>query len=284
MTLGTTACAAILSFSAVWVALSRPPLRSRALPPRATDSIGPSELSRIAEAHGRVRWVPSWILSAGTAVLVGWLWLRLGLSIVVVLLALAAGAAALRHLLRTLDMRRERRQRQQAVLELCDAISAELRAGLPVTSALANAVGSRAEWSPLASAARGGGDVATALRRSSVASGAEDLRILAAAWEVASHSGAALAAILDRLAGVLRSQEEARAEVVAALGPPRATAKMLAVLPLFGIALGMTMGAQPLQFLLATPAGLVCLTVGVTLAFAGVCWVERLASTAESAA
>ncbi|MGI8433519.1 MAG: type II secretion system F family protein [Nocardioidaceae bacterium] len=284
MRLEATLWAATLSFSAIWVALSRPALQSRVVRPHSPATGDSSVRLRLSAAHRRVTRVRWRTLSVATGVLVVWLWLRLGPSIVVILLALTAGTAAVRRLLTTLQLRRERRERQQAVLELCDALGAELRAGLPVTSALANAVGSRAEWSSLSSAALAGGDVVTALRRASHDFGAEDLRVLAAAWEVASHSGAALAVVLDRLAGVLRTQDEARAEVVAALGPPRATAKMLAVLPLFGIALGMTMGAQPLRFLFATPAGLVCLTTGVTLAFAGVCWVERLASTAEASA
>jgi tight adherence protein B len=90
-----------------------------------------------------------------------------------------------------------------------------------------------------------------------------------------------LAQVLDRLAAGLRSDDEARAEVTAALGPPRATAKMLAVLPVFGLVLGSSMGARPIDFLLHTGPGLGCLLGGVCLALLGVSWVERLATAAE---
>ncbi len=170
-----------------------------------------------------------------------------------------------------------------AVVELCDALAAELEAGLPAVTAIERACAPWPRLAEVANAARLGDDVAEALRRAAAAlPGGRSLRAVAAAWDVAARSGAALAVVLARVAAGLRSDEEARAEVTAALGPPRATAKMLAVLPGFGIALGMSMGADPLSFLLGSGAGLVCLTGGTVLALAGVWWVERLASAAEA--
>ena len=64
--------------------------------------------------------------------------------------------------------------------------------------------------------------------------GAEGLRLVAASWHVSGRSGAGLAAVLDRVGAALREDEEAHAEVTAALGLPRATAKLLAGLPLVG--------------------------------------------------
>ncbi len=104
---------------------------------------------------------------------------------------------------------------------------------------------------------------------------------MAAAWEVAGSSGTALASVLDRTARGLRDDDDARAEVLAALGPPRATARMLALLPLFGLALGASIGAHPIEFLVGTSWGLGCLFGGVGLALVGVWWVERLAAAAE---
>jgi tight adherence protein B len=178
--------------------------------------------------------------------------------------------------------RRVRQQRRVAVVELCDALTAELEAGLPAPTAMKRACLTWPELSDIASRATLGDDVVAALRQRAAASpGAEGLRSVAAAWEVAGRSGAALAVVLGRVAAGLRSDEAARAEVTAALGPPRATAKMLAVLPLFGVALGASMGADPIGFLLGSGAGLVCLAVGTALALAGVWWVEQLASAAE---
>ena len=186
-----------------------------------------------------------------------------------------------RGLTRAWRFRRERRGRQVAVIEVCDALAAELLAGLPAGRALERACEGRSDWAPIVSAATLGGGVAEAMRRAARVPGAEGLRAVAAGWEVSGSSGAALAAVLERIAAGLRSDDDARAEVTACLGPVRATATMLAVLPVFGLALGSSMGARPVAFLLSTDAGAGCLILGLALASAGVLWVERLASAAE---
>jgi tight adherence protein B len=174
-----------------------------------------------------------------------------------------------------------RRMRQESVIRLCDSLAAEVRAGLPAWTAVARACSETAELAAVASAARLGGDVADALHRCGGLPGAEGLRAVGAAWQVAGSTGTGLAAVLDRIAAGLRSDDEARAEVRSALAPPRATARLLAVLPVFGIGLGWSIGADPVRFLLGTPWGLGCLSCGVVLALAGLWWVERLASAVE---
>jgi tight adherence protein B len=201
-------------------------------------------------------------------------------------LALAGGAVAVGWVSSRLLAgwrRREARSRSRvAVIEFCDALSAELEAGLPAVTAMERAGASWLPLSSVVSAAHLGDNVAEALRSVATSTpGADGLRSVAAAWDVAARSGAALAVVLARVAAGLRCDEEARSEVVAALGPPRATAKMLAVLPLFGIALGMSMGTHPLTFLLQTTVGVVCLVTGTALALAGLWWVERLACAVE---
>lgn len=178
--------------------------------------------------------------------------------------------------------RRMRVRRAAAVIELCDALSAELRAGLPALVAIERAAGVWSGWAPITTMARIGGDVPGALRAASTDPGAGGLGTLAAAWEVAERSGAALADVLDRIAAGLRSDEDARAEVVAALAAPRATAKMLAALPIFGLGLGYSIYADPLDFLLHTTVGLGCLGAGVTLALVGLSWVEHLADAVDA--
>jgi tight adherence protein B len=164
---------------------------------------------------------------------------------------------------------------------MCDAFAAELEGGSPAGTALERACAPWSELAGVSAAARLGDDVGAALRRSAQLPGAEGLRAVAAAWDVAARSGAALALVLTKVAGGLRSDEEARAEVAAELSSPRATAKLLAALPLFGIGLGLSVGAEPLRFLLHTTAGLVCLSAGVALALLGMWWVEHLSSAAE---
>lgn len=211
-------------------------------------------------------------------VAIGWGGARLGLagsSTVVVLLVVRRLRAGSR-------LRRTRHATQVAVIELCDGLACELKAGLPTSRALELACGADPAWRPVAAAARLGGDVAEALRAVATRPGARGLDAVAAAWEVAARSGAALADVLDRVADALRHDQEARAEVTASLAAPRATAKMLAVLPVFGLGLGASMGAQPLGFLLGSPVGLGCLSAGLVLALSGLLWVERLADAAEA--
>ena len=71
--------------------------------------------------------------------------------------------------------------------------------------------------------------------------------------ESAEESGAAFAALTERLADSLRADEAIHRQTEASLAGARSTARILAALPVFGIALGYALGAHPLTFLTATP-------------------------------
>jgi tight adherence protein B len=184
-------------------------------------------------------------------------------------------------LLRRAQARRARLRRRAQVVSMCDALVAELQSGQPPAFAVSTVA---REWPDLESvrdAARLGGDVPLALRHISCRPGGEPFAQVAAAWEVAARSGAGLAEVLDRLSVVLRADEEVRREVAASLASPRATATMLAVLPIFGIGLGTAIGADPLAVLTGSLPGAACLAAGCLLAGAGLFWVERIADRAE---
>lgn len=100
---------------------------------------------------------------------------------------------------------------------------------------------------------------------------------VATAWRVADVTGAPLADLLDRLEVDLRSLERVRLAAAAHAAGTRATAGLLVVLPVAGIAVGYGMGADPLRVLLHTPVGAACATVGVLLQVAGIVWTSRLA-------
>jgi tight adherence protein B len=144
------------------------------------------------------------------------------------------------------------------------AVAADVACG-PTSDALAAA----------ASAALLGGDVAAALvaQPSAVA---ETLRGLAACWQVCTDVGSGLARAVDRLEEGLRAGEAHRRAVSAELAGPRATAQLLAALPLAGIGLAAALGAHPLKLLLHTPVGLCCLAAGLMLDAMGVLWTRRL--------
>jgi tight adherence protein B len=188
-------------------------------------------------------------------------------------------------LLRRRAAERAAGKRRAGVIELCADVAGELRTGRLPNDVLARAV-AESTWltgpgmpgaaAGLLAAARFGGDVPEALRRAATAPGAEGLAWMAACWQVALDSGTRLAEGLDRVAGALRAEERQREELAAQLAGPRSTAVLLAVLPVFGVALGTAMGASPLHVLLHTPAGLGCLVAGAALEGAGLAWTARI--------
>lgn len=202
-----------------------------------------------------------------------------GMLLAVAAALLVAGGAWLHASARR---RRAAERGRRETIEACDALSAEMRAGQAASRALHRAAEQHPALWPAARACLLGGDVPAALRRHANSPGCTGMAAVAAAWQVAEGSGAGLVGALDRVAEALRADDATRAEVTAALSPARATARLLAVLPAFGLLLGSGLGGDPLGLLLRTPAGNGLLLAGVALALAGTFWVERLALRVES--
>ena len=74
----------------------------------------------------------------------------------------------------------------------------------------------------------------------------------------------------------LRGLDRVRLTAAAHAAGTRATAGLLAVLPLAGIGVGYGMGADPLHVLLHTPVGAGCLLAALLLQLAGLGWTARL--------
>ncbi|MFI0354410.1 type II secretion system F family protein [Actinomadura sp. 9N407] len=110
--------------------------------------------------------------------------------------------------------------------------------------------------------------------------GAEGLRLLAACWRIGAERGGTLATVLDGLVAALRDEEAQRQEIATQLAGPRATARLLAGLPLLGLGMAVALGADPLAFLFGTLPGLGCLLSGIGLNVAGLWWTRRLAHSA----
>ena len=165
-----------------------------------------------------------------------------------------------------------------AVGESCEVVAAELAAGRPAAAALRAAAQVWDGLGPVAEIGELGGDVARSLRTvAATTPGAQALTMLAGAWTVSLRTGAGLADASAQVAeSVSRRQATARL-VSGELASARATAKLMAVLPLLALLMGSGAGGDPWHFLVGTPAGWVCAGAGLTLTFAGLTWIEVIA-------
>ena len=193
---------------------------------------------------------------------------------------------------------RDHRAAATAALGLSDALGAlvaELRAGAHPSDATRAAVAGFPDGPPdgppdatralsaAAAAARLGGDVPAALRCAGPVQLRPWLDRLAVAWSLADRYGIPLADLLDAVRSDTEQRVRFAAEVQARLAGPRATAAVLAGLPLLGLVLGHAVGAAPLRVLTETSAGQGLLVIGTGLACAGVLWSARLMSGAVPA-
>lgn len=150
----------------------------------------------------------------------------------------------------------------------------ELRAGAHAAAAAEGA----AEDAPapanevlraVAAASRLGGDVARTIREAGQPQ-------LARAWQVSARHGVALADVLEATKRDLDQRAAFARQVHARMAGPRASALVLAGLPVFGVVLGELSGARPLHVLLSTGAGQVLLVLGAVFLAAGLWWTKRI--------
>jgi tight adherence protein B len=198
----------------------------------------------------------------------------------------AAGIAVSATLM--IRQRRTRRARLQAreAAALQGALSVlvgELRAGVHPVAAFDAAA---AEVSgpvaiglrEVAARARLGADVAAGL--SAVARGSSlpsHWERLAVCWQLAHDHGLAVAALMRTAERDVIARERFSSRVRSGMAGARASAGVLAGLPLLGIGLGQLIGAHPLRFLMG--AGGIVLLIGVSLSCLGLLWSDRI--TAE---
>lgn len=100
-----------------------------------------------------------------------------------------------------------------------------------------------------------------------------------AAVRLADRTGAPLADLVERIEADARATDRGLAAAAAQAAGARATAWLLAVLPLGGIGLGYGVGVDPVAVLLHTPVGAACAVTAVVLQLTGLLWAERLGSS-----
>jgi tight adherence protein B len=129
----------------------------------------------------------------------------------------------------------------------------------------------------VAARARLGADVTAGLRaaaRSSALPAHWDR--LAVCWQLASDHGLAIATLMRAAQRDIAERQRFSARVSSSMAGARATAAILAGLPVLGVLLGQLIGARPLSFLLNGHAGGWLLVVGSTLACGGLLWSDRI--------
>ncbi|BBX19961.1 hypothetical protein CRI77_25495 [Mycolicibacterium duvalii] len=205
--------------------------------------------------------------------------------------AVAAAAA----LTITLLVRRRRRRRardrthEAEVLQgALDVLVGELRIGAHPVAALT--VAARESRGPVAEAlsavaarARLGADVAAGIRGEGARTTSPGhWERLAVCWQLAHTHGLAIATLLAAAQRDITERERFRGSVEAGMAGARATAVILAGLPVLGVLLGHAIGAEPLRFLLSEPAGGWLLLLGATLICAGLLWSDHITAGALS--
>ncbi|MET1007506.1 MAG: hypothetical protein ABWX96_18290 [Propionibacteriaceae bacterium] len=236
------------------------------------------EVARIGPARSR------WRRWAMVAAAVAWVWVahdRFGAEGVAVALAVLIVVGTAGRL--SVQSRRSRAalRARTDVAQACSVLASQIRVGRVPTEALAGAV---EDCPVLADASRVqqlGGDVTAVWRAGSREPGQAGLADLARAWQVSMRTGAPLAPSLEQVSQALTADLALRTLVAGELSAPRATGKIMAVLPFCGLGMGYLLGGDPIQFLLSSPYGWVCLVAGVGLAAAGVLWIDRLAVQAS---
>jgi tight adherence protein B len=182
--------------------------------------------------------------------------------------------------------RAERRLERASAGEAMAVLAAELRAGHPPVVALRSAAAVATGPTALALGEAAGSGVLGAVapdalaRHAATSAVPELLSGLAVCWEVCQGAGSSLAVAVDRLEEALRADQVCREEVDAELEGARATAALLAGLPVLGLGLGSGLGGDPLHVLLRTPVGWACLCVGVALELVGLWWTARIVRAA----
>ncbi len=195
----------------------------------------------------------------------------------------------------TVGLRYRRRRRIRRAMDegrtlesALDVLVGELRVGAhPVRAfcvAADETVGAVAEsLRAVAARARLGADVTAGLRaaaRSSALPAHWDR--LAVCWQLASDHGLAIATLMRSAQRDIAERQRFSARVSSSMAGARATATILAGLPLLGVLLGQLIGARPLKFLLNGHTGGWLLVVGSTMACGGLLWSDRITDRLEA--
>jgi tight adherence protein B len=154
------------------------------------------------------------------------------------------------------------------VAALADRLAAAVEAGLPLPSAWRHATGSSNPWRVASADPVDAGAAAG----------------LAAALHLAEDRGLPPGDVLRVVAEAARDLRAADSARAAATAGPMAAARIVAALPLGGPVVAALLGVDPLDVLLGTAWGRVCLVGGIGFVAVGAWWSHRLVLRARDEA
>ncbi len=228
--------------------------------------------------RARPRQAPRWLARAACCAAIGAA-LLLPLTTVLALAVVGAtGCARYRRRSRSRRAIDEGRTLQAAL----DVLVGELRVGAHPVRAFGVAADESAgkvaaSMRAVAARARLGADVTAGLRAEAGSSALPPhWDRLAVCWGLASDQGLAIATLMRAAQRDIAERQRFSARVVSGLAGARATAAILAGLPVLGVLLGQLIGARPLSFLLNGHAGGWLLVIGSMLACGGLLWSDRI--------
>jgi tight adherence protein B len=195
----------------------------------------------------------------------------------------------------TVSLRYRRRRRVRRATEegrtletALDVLVGELRVGSHPVRAFGVAADETdgmvaASLRAVAARARLGADVTAGLRTAAQSSALPaHWDRLAVCWQLASDQGLAIATLMRAAQRDIAERQRFSARVTSGLAGARASATILAGLPVLGVVLGQLIGARPLSFLLSGHVGGWLLVVGLTLACGGLLWSDRITNRVAS--
>ncbi|WP_347059203.1 pilus assembly protein TadB [Blastococcus sp. HT6-30] len=169
--------------------------------------------------------------------------------------------------------------RLAALAEALGALSGELRAGRFLDDAVRTAAGAcpdQRSGTALVRAVRAPGEPPSPDGPGRGDGLAAELARLSAAVALSVRTGCSLATVVAAVEDDLRARLRHRRALLVATAGPRSSARLLAGLPVLGLAMGSGVGADPWHVLTATGPGQLLLVAGVLLEIAGIAWTGRL--------
>ena len=168
-----------------------------------------------------------------------------------------------------------------SVADLLDAIAREVHSGYSLTLAFVNTAErfpNLAWWTePIAVQCIRGHSLANVIADTTPANWTADIALATRTLSVASNGGYGVANTLEKSASILREREHIAHERQAQTAQIRLSTSVLSWIPLAICAWVITQQSHTRTFLLYSPLGLLCITVGLLLNIAGRKWIARIA-------